>query len=618
MLSIPSTTSAGYICYPACDASVCVNDRCSLATNAYPGDKISLVHLDLNLAKKVTVGDMQIDTWNLSGNTLLEFILPTTIKTGTAFVNVYDFENDLIASGSLTIRSQPSCTADTWICGSYGACGFDSRQYRSCTKTFDCPTTDTPSPPSTQNCTLPQQTAPTQPPQYQSPQQSCATDVWSCGDWGSCSISGIQNRSCRKTFDCPGVETAPPAIDQYCVPPSRPSQQVPQDSNVISNQDTIIKATVKLICPLDANRASQGSGTVIDPSGIILTNKHVISGIMGCLVGFINTYSDEPYFADRQIADIDNVSSNEDIAILKLRNPQNRKLPYIDITKSNSNLILGTKISIYGYPAIFGANMTFSSGDFSGTSGSYLKTTAIIEHGNSGGGAYTNSGMFIGVPSAVVKGQLNALGYILSLNTINSWLGNSSVAHNDSSSNSYSRVSSVLDNIDLNSLGSLQLVIPGNDSSPTNQASPSSSTSISFANRLRGRILLQVESRGEAWYVHPNTGKRHYMRDGGVAYQMMRSFGLGITDSDLAKIPTSDSEQTMKDSSTVCSTNPTANRVKGKILLQVQQHGEAWYVHPDKCRRIYMKDGSVAYQIMRFLSLGITNADLTKLPEGNL
>ena len=53
----------------------------------------------------------------------------------------------------------------------------------------------------------------------------------------------------------------------------------------------------------------------------------------------------------------------------------------------------------------------------------------------------------------------------------------------------------------------------------------------------RGYILLQVESRGEAWYVNPVDEKRYYMRDGSAAYSMMRSFGLGITTADLEKIP---------------------------------------------------------------------------------
>lgn len=345
----------------------------------------------------------------------------------------------------------PPCTADTWECGGWSTCSTYGSQTRTCTKTFDCPTANTPSPATSQSCT--------------SPQPSCNADTWTCGSWGECSLSGIQNRSCRKTFDCSSVETAPPITDQYCEAPSRPTPQTPPSgTDEILNQDTIIKSTVKLLCPVDANKGSQGSGTVIDSSGIILTNKHVIAGTLGCLVGFINDFNDEPYFGERQIADILKVSSNQDVAILKIRNPQNKKLTSIDIAKGNSNLRLGTKITIYGYPAKFGTNITYTSGDFSGTDGSYLKTTAILEYGNSGGGSYLKDGTFIGIPSAVVKGELNALGYILSINTINSWLGNSSMAYGGTSNNNYSRVS-VLEDIDLNKLGSLKLFIPETDAS---------------------------------------------------------------------------------------------------------------------------------------------------------
>lgn len=289
---------------------------------------------------------------------------------------------------------------------------------------------------------------------------NCTADTWACGNWGSCSSSGMQSRTCSKTFDCPNVETVTPTVNQYCE--SGPIQEVPQDSSAISNQDTIIRATVKLICPLDNKRAIQGSGTVIDSSGLILTNKHVISGTLGCLVGFVDSSNDVPYFGNRQIADIQKISSKEDVAILKLRNPQNRKLTHIDIAKANNDFRLGITINIYGYPAIFGTNMTYTSGNFSGVDGSYLKTTAVIEHGNSGGGAYLSNGMFIGIPSAVVKGELNSLGYILSINTINAWMGNSSIAYTgNSNQNNYSRVASVLEDIDLNKLDSLEFVIPG-------------------------------------------------------------------------------------------------------------------------------------------------------------
>lgn len=136
-----------------------------------------------------------------------------------------------------------------------------------------------------------------------------------------------------------------------------------------------------------------------------------------------------------------------------------------------------------------------------------------------------------------------------------------------------------------------------------------------LAIKLSGKILLQVESLGEAWYINPKDGKRYYMKDGSVAYQMMRSFGLGITDSDLNKIPLSQSTNEIKNATSVCSSNPLANRMRGKFLLQVQQHGEAYYVYPNNCRMIYMKDGAAAYEIMRYLGLGITNADLGKIPS---
>ncbi|MBP9869059.1 hypothetical protein KBC59_00670 [Patescibacteria group bacterium] len=134
--------------------------------------------------------------------------------------------------------------------------------------------------------------------------------------------------------------------------------------------------------------------------------------------------------------------------------------------------------------------------------------------------------------------------------------------------------------------------------------------------KLKGRILLQVEDRGEAWYVNPIDSLRYYMKDGAVAYGMMRSFGLGITDADLGAIPSVSTSQEMLKATSVCASNAKASKLKGRIVLQVQAHGEAWYIDPQKCLRIYMRDGNAAYQIMRYLGLGIKNTDLEKLPSG--
>lgn len=137
--------------------------------------------------------------------------------------------------------------------------------------------------------------------------------------------------------------------------------------------------------------------------------------------------------------------------------------------------------------------------------------------------------------------------------------------------------------------------------------------SAKLSERLKGYILLQVQSVGEAWYVNPEDGKRYYMKDGEVAYEMMRAFGLGITDLDLNRISILNSADDAKHKQSICTTNTFAAKLSGKILLQVQQHGEAWYVDPKTCYRIYMKDGAVAYSIMRQLSLGITDTDLNQI-----
>ncbi len=184
----------------------------------------------------------------------------------------------------------------------------------------------------------------------------------------------------------------------------------------------------------------------------------------------------------------------------------------------------------------------------------------------------------------------------------------------------------------------------------------------SIIDRVRGRILLQVESYGEAWYVVPTEGNRIYMRNGDVAYSVMSHFGLGITDANLKKIPVglenrfqlldsdndglydkleeslgtdphqadsdhdghSDGVEVQNDYDPL-STKPTklnfdytmAGKLKGAILLQVESRGEAWYLDPVLNRRFYMPDGEAAYQIMRYLSLGITNANLSQIPISN-
>lgn len=126
-------------------------------------------------------------------------------------------------------------------------------------------------------------------------------------------------------------------------------------------------------------------------------------------------------------------------------------------------------------------------------------------------------------------------------------------------------------------------------------------TSSSLTTQLAGQILLQVEEHGEAWYVNPTDNYRYYMKDGATAYEMMRAFGLGISEADYTSLV--DYDWALRE------------RLKGRIVLRVEAHGEAYWVHPDDGSLFYLADGPEAYNLMRTQSLGITNADLALIPS---
>lgn len=118
-----------------------------------------------------------------------------------------------------------------------------------------------------------------------------------------------------------------------------------------------------------------------------------------------------------------------------------------------------------------------------------------------------------------------------------------------------------------------------------------------LTSKLKGRILLQVESKGEAWYVNPKDSKRYYMANGSEAYNIMRNLGVGVTNKDLTKIK---------------GDKNFAKKQAGKILLQVESKGEAYYIDINGIAH-YLKDGNAAYQAMRQLGLGVKNSDLAKI-----
>ncbi|MBI4281795.1 hypothetical protein HY625_03170 [Candidatus Uhrbacteria bacterium] len=117
---------------------------------------------------------------------------------------------------------------------------------------------------------------------------------------------------------------------------------------------------------------------------------------------------------------------------------------------------------------------------------------------------------------------------------------------------------------------------------------------------------MLVVSIGEAWYVAPATHERWYLGRPDDAFAVMRRLGLGITNANLSKIPRADSSD--------LGSSSLMTRLSGRILLQVEAHGEAWYVYPKDGHRYFLGRPDDAFKLMRHLGLGITDANLAVIP----
>jgi hypothetical protein len=128
---------------------------------------------------------------------------------------------------------------------------------------------------------------------------------------------------------------------------------------------------------------------------------------------------------------------------------------------------------------------------------------------------------------------------------------------------------------------------------------------VKLSARLAGRLLLQVENDGVIWYVNPKNGER-YLVTLDNALNLFRSLSLGITEENLAKLPTRDSGES--------GDSALMERLAGKLLLRVEKAGRIAYIDYQGYRYDVSRDNLM--DIFRSLSLGISNENIYKIPVG--
>ncbi|HVC98153.1 MAG TPA: Do family serine endopeptidase [Pirellulales bacterium] len=161
------------------------------------------------------------------------------------------------------------------------------------------------------------------------------------------------------------------------------------------------------------HREGMGSGVIIDKSGIVLTNNHVVNGADEVIVRL----SDGREF---KAADI-KTDPETDLAVLRISGAGT--LPAARLGNSD-DLRLGDWVIAVGNP--FGLDSTVSAGIISGTGRDlkfgkrtrFLQTDAAINPGNSGGPLLNLDGEVIGINTAIASnsGGYQGIGFAIPSN----------------------------------------------------------------------------------------------------------------------------------------------------------------------------------------------------------
>ena len=158
--------------------------------------------------------------------------------------------------------------------------------------------------------------------------------------------------------------------------------------------------------------SSLGSGFVIDPSGIVITNNHVVENAEEILVNFSN--------GEKFKAELLGRDPKTDLAVLKVIT--DKKLPFVKFG-DNTKARVGDWVIAIGNP--FGLGGSLSVGVISainrdinsGPYDSYIQTDAAINKGNSGGPLFNMDGEVIGVNTAILSPNGGSIGIGFSMSS---------------------------------------------------------------------------------------------------------------------------------------------------------------------------------------------------------
>ena len=154
---------------------------------------------------------------------------------------------------------------------------------------------------------------------------------------------------------------------------------------------------------------SSGSGVIISSEGILVTCAHVVQNAST----IVARLTDGREFS----AEVLKIDTQQDVAILKLKDTQKAEIPYLPIGDSDG-IEVGDVVLAIGNS--FGLGQTVTSGIISALSRAFngrllIQTDAAVNPGNSGGALVNIQGELIGVPNAILSktGASHGIGFAI-------------------------------------------------------------------------------------------------------------------------------------------------------------------------------------------------------------
>lgn len=145
-----------------------------------------------------------------------------------------------------------------------------------------------------------------------------------------------------------------------------------------------------------------GTGFALTSNGLLITNNHVIEGVSSIEVRGVNGNFEQSYTAKVIITD-----KNNDLAILKIEDPNFTNLGKIPYLIKPNIASVGENIFVLGYPlrASMGDEIKLTNGIISSKTGfqgdvTSYQISAPIQPGNSGGPLFDKNGDLIGIINA--------------------------------------------------------------------------------------------------------------------------------------------------------------------------------------------------------------------------